>query len=159
MKYLTPVPKQFVDFSGVPYSGGSVTVYVHGTTDKAKIYADASSNVLLPNPCQLDSNGSWKCFVPADIPLDYIVQDREGNVVASFLNIVLPGVSIEGDVTKEYVDAQDGLLDSKIEAETSARAEADANLKDYVDSNVLRIAPPESAGDGEVIFYRGQLLQ
>ena len=46
-----------------------------------------------------------------------------------------------------------------IEAETSARAEADANLKDYVDSNVLRIAPPESAGDGEVIFYRGQLLQ
>lgn len=106
MKYLTPVPKQFVDFSGVPYSGGSVTVYVHGTTDKAQIYAEAGSSVLLHNPCQLDSNGAWKCFVPADTPLDYIVQDRDGNVVASFLNIVLPGVSIESNVTKEYVDAQ-----------------------------------------------------
>ena len=48
---------------------------------------------------------------------------------------------------------------AEIEAETAARAEADANLKDYVDSNVLRIAPPEYAGDGEVIFYRGHLLQ
>lgn len=116
MKYLTPVPKQFVDFSGVPYSEGSVTVYVHGTTDKAKLYADASSDVLLPNPCQLDSNGAWKCFVPADVLLDYIVQDREGSVVASFLNIVLPGVSIEGNVTKEYVDAQDSVLREEIAA-------------------------------------------
>lgn len=125
MKYLTPVPKQFVDFSGVPYSGGSVTVYVHGTTDKAKIYADASSNVLLPNPCQLDSNGAWKCFVPADIPLDYIVQDREGNVVAPFLDIVLPGVSIEGDVTKEYVDAQDSVLRAEIAAVDNKGLEED----------------------------------
>jgi hypothetical protein len=28
----------------------------------------------------------------------------------------------------------------------------------YVDAHVLKIAPPEAAGDGEVIFYRGQLL-
>lgn len=40
-------------------------------------------------------------------------------------------------VTKEYVDIHDGLLGSKIEAETSARAEADANLKAYVDSKGL----------------------
>lgn len=33
-----------------------------------------------------------------------------------------------------------------------------ADLKDYVDSNVLRIAPPEAAGDGEVIMYRGTLV-
>lgn len=28
----------------------------------------------------------------------------------------------------------------------------------YVDAHVLKIAPPEAAGAGEVIFYRGQLL-
>lgn len=111
MFYLVPVPKQFVDFSGVPYSCGSVTVYIHGTTDKAQIYSEAGSSVLLPNPCQLDSNGAWKCFVPADTTLDYIVQDRDGNVVVSYMNIVLPGLSIEGDVTKEYVDAQNQLRD------------------------------------------------
>ena len=159
MRYLVPVPKQFVDFSGVPYSNGTVSVYLHGTQELVNIYKEASSSVLQDNPCVLDSNGAWSAFVPADVSLDYIVQDRDGNVVASFLDIVLPGLNIEGDVTKEYVDLQDGLLDTKIEAETAARAEADANLKDYVDSNVLRIAPPESAGDGEVIFYRGQLLQ
>lgn len=125
MNYLAPVPKQFVDFSGVPYSGGSVTVYVHGTTDKAEIYAEADSGVLLNNPCQLDSNGAWKCFVPADIPLDYIVQDKDGNVVAPFINIVLPGVSIEGDVTKEYVDAQDSVLRAEIAAVDNKGLEED----------------------------------
>lgn len=109
MFYLVPVPKQFVDFSGVPYSGGSVTVYVHGTTDKAQIYAEAGSSVLLHNPCQLDSDGAWKCFVPADTPLDYIVQDRDGNVVASYMNIVMP--MIDTAVTKGYVDSQDQLRD------------------------------------------------
>lgn len=109
MFYLVPVPKQFVDFSGVPYSGGSVTVYVHGTTDKAQIYAEADSNVLLNNPCQLDSDGAWKCFVPADTSLDYIVQDRDGNVVASYMNIVMP--MIDTAVTKGYVDSQDQLRD------------------------------------------------
>lgn len=29
---------------------------------------------------------------------------------------------------------------------------------EYVDAHVLKIAPPEAAGAGEVIFYRGQLL-
>ena len=114
MKYLTPVPKQFVDFSGVPYSEGSVTVYIHGTTDKAQIYSEADSSVLLPNPCQLDSNGAWKCFVPADTPLDYIVQDLDGNVVVSYMNIVLPALSIDGAVTKEYVDEQDDVLRAEI---------------------------------------------
>lgn len=28
----------------------------------------------------------------------------------------------------------------------------------YVDAHVLKIAPPEAAGAGEVIFYRGTLL-
>ncbi len=55
------------------------------------------------------------------------------------------------DVEKERAIAAEA-------AEAAARAEADANLKDYVDSNVLRIAPPESAGDGEVIMYRGTLV-
>lgn len=115
MFYLVPVPKQFVDFSGVPYSGGFVTVYVHGTTDKAQIYAEADSSVLLHNPCHLDSNGAWKCFVPADTPLDYIVQDRDGNVVASYANIVMP--MIDAAVTKGYVDSQDQLRDKNFAAD------------------------------------------
>lgn len=104
MHYIVPVPKQYVDFSGVPYSDGTVTVYLHGKEDLAKIFADAGTDTLAQNPSTLDSNGSWLCFVTPDESLDYIVKDRDGNVVASFIDIVVPGLDIEGGVTKEYVD-------------------------------------------------------
>lgn len=125
MRYLVPVPKQFVDFSGVPYSNGTVSVYLHGTQELANIYKEASSSVLQDNPCKLDSNGAWSAFVAPDVSLDYIVQDSEGNVVAPFIDIVLPGVSIEGDVTKEYVDAQDNVLRAEIAAVDNKGLEED----------------------------------
>jgi hypothetical protein len=125
MRYLVPVPKQFVDFSGVPYSNGTVSVYLHGTQELVNIYKEASSSVLQDNPCVLDSNGAWSAFVAPDVSLDYIVQDRDGNVVASFLDIVLPGLNIEGDVTKEYVDAQDSVLRAEIAAVDNKGLEED----------------------------------
>ena len=109
MFYLVPVPKQFVDFSGVPYSNGTVSVYLHGTQELATIYKEASSSVLQDNPCVLDSNGAWSAFVVPDVSLDYIVQDKDGNVVAPFIDIVMP--MIDTAVTKGYVDSQDQLRD------------------------------------------------
>lgn len=125
MRYLVPVPKQFVDFSGVPYSNGTVSVYLHGTQELVTIYKEASSSVLQDNPCVLDSNGAWSAFVAPDVSLDYIVQDRDGNVVATFLDIVLPGLNIDGDVTKEYVDAQDSVLRAEIAAVDNKGLEED----------------------------------
>ena len=125
MRYLVPVPKQFVDFSGVPYSNGTVSVYLHGTQELANIYKEASSSVLQDNPCKLDSNGAWSAFVAPDVSLDYIVQDRDGNVVAPFIDIVLPGVNIEGNVTKEYVDVQDDVLRAEIAAVDNKGLEED----------------------------------
>ena len=125
MRYLVPVPKQFVDFSGVPYSDGIVSVYLHGTQELVNIYKEASSSVLQDNPCVLDSNGAWSAFVAPDVSLDYIVQDRDGNVVASFLDIVLPGLNIDGDVTKEYVDTQDNVLREEIAAVDNKGLEED----------------------------------
>ena len=90
MKYLAPVPKQYVDESGIPYSGGTVSVYLHGTPELAEIYSGATGEALIENPCTLDSNGSWQCFVPSGVPLDYIVMDADGNVVSSFIDVVIP---------------------------------------------------------------------
>lgn len=128
MRYLVPVPKQFVDFSGVPYSNGTVSVYLHGTQELVNIYKEASSSVLQDNPCVLDSNGAWTAFVAPDVSLDYIVQDRDGNVVATFIDIVLPGLNIEGDVTKEYVDAQDDVLRAEIAAVDNKGLEEDNGI-------------------------------
>ena len=91
MRYLTPVPKQFVDHSGIPYSDGTVSVYLSGDSELADIYEDAEGDALYPNPCKLDANGAWQCFVPGGVPLDYIVKDRNGNVVFEFYDILPSG--------------------------------------------------------------------
>lgn len=89
MHYLAPVPKQYVDASGVPCDGGSVSVFRTGTHERAALYRSAGSDELVENPSRLDSSGMWQAFVEPDIPLDYIVTDRDGNVVVSYLNVKL----------------------------------------------------------------------
>ena len=84
MLYLTPIPKQFLDESGIPCSGGTVTVYEAGTTDKAQVHLDAYGEQLQKNPAVLNSSGVWQCFVPLDTPLDYVVMDVEGNVIDAY---------------------------------------------------------------------------
>lgn len=119
MYFLAPIPQQFVDHSGIPYEGGTVEVYLHGTTDLAVIYADARGAAEKENPVTLDSNGVWIAFVSDSVSLDYIVKDRFGNVVFSFYDIVLPAGGSIGDVTKAYVDDQDDSLRDQINSVAS----------------------------------------
>ena len=87
MRYLAPIPLQFVDETGVPYEGGTVSVFFSGETRLANIYQNASDDELAPNPCKLDSHGMWQAFVDADVTLDYLVKDKDGNVVAPFYGV------------------------------------------------------------------------
>lgn len=88
MKYLAPIPKQFVDHNGLPLSDGKVHVYISGDTQYANVYQDADGEELMPNPVRLDSNGAWQGFVTAGIPLDYIVEDKDGNVQFPYEKVV-----------------------------------------------------------------------
>ena len=91
MKYLAPIPKQFVDQNGLPLSNGTVHVYISGDTQYANVYQDADGEELLPNPARLDSNGAWVGFVTAGIPLDYVVEDKDGNVQFEYEKVVAGG--------------------------------------------------------------------
>lgn len=91
MKYLAPIPKQFVDHNGLPLSDGAVHVYISGDTQYANVYQDADGNELVPNPARLDSNGAWLGFVTAGIPLDYVVEDKDGNVQFEYEKVVAGG--------------------------------------------------------------------
>lgn len=53
------------------------------------------------------------------------------------------------------IDAHAGRTDNPHHVTAEQVGAVDA---EYVDAHVLKIAPPEAAGAGEVIFYRGQLL-
>lgn len=140
MFYLCPIPKQFVDHSGLPYAHGKVFVYLTGDSQLAEIYADAEGESLMENPAELDANGCWQCFVPSDIALDYIVQDVGGNVIAKFEQVV-PGTG-EGSgqgVTKAYVDRQDNALraminnlGSLLEAESERAVQAETQARSTV---------------------------
>lgn len=88
MKYLAPIPKQFVDLNGLPLSNGKVHVYISGDTQYANVYQDADGNELMPNPARLDSNGAWLGFVTAGIPLDYVVEDKDGNVQFEYEKVI-----------------------------------------------------------------------
>lgn len=123
MRYLVPVPKQYVDESGVPCDAGSVSVYRNGTHEYANLYRASDSDELVENPSVLDSSGRWNAFVDPDIPLDYIVMDKKGNVIASYINVMIDASSGESWVTKEYVDARDEEL-------REAVVELDGNLED-----------------------------
>ena len=124
MRYLTPIPKQFVDQSGIPYSDGTVSVYLSGSDELADIFEDAEGDALCPNPCRLDSNGAWQCFVPGDIPLDYIVQDKHGNVVFPYYNIV----PASGDGGVFTVKGTEGEIKVTNRVTASGRREATVGL-------------------------------
>ena len=89
MVQLSPIPKQFLDSSGVPYAGGEVDVFYAGDTRRANVYADSEGTTIIQNPVVLDSHGSWKGFVEMESSLDYVIRSKEGNVVFFF-----PSVSI-----------------------------------------------------------------
>ena len=142
MRYLVPVPLQFVDESGIPYSGGSVSVHYAGNDTLAPIYENSHNDELAQNPSVLDSNGMWKAFVDAGVSLDYIVKNDEGNVVASFLGVVAAGGNGggTGDVTKAYVDENDNEIRSSVD-----------NLAQDLADEVDRAEAAEKAAKTEVV--------
>lgn len=160
MFYLCPIPKQFVDHSGLPYAHGKVFVYLTGDSQLAEIYADAEGESLMENPAELDANGCWQCFVPSDIALDYIVQDVGGNVIAKFEQVV-PGTG-EGSgqgVTKAYVDRQDNALRAMInnlgtalEAEAERAVQAETQARSTVSEGTGISVTPSTQPDGHTDF-------
>ena len=109
MKYLAPIPCQFVDNCGVPYSNGTVEAFASGTTTHAQLFNDSDGESIMENPVGLDSLGAWRGFVTGTDPIDYIVKDRNGNVVFQFEKVkVISGendpaiAEVLADIAPEY---------------------------------------------------------
>jgi hypothetical protein len=75
---------QFSDSEGVPLAGGTVDMYLAGTTTRTTTWQDRGQAVANTNPIILDSDGS--CSIRIDPALAYkmVVSDSEG-VVQSHL--------------------------------------------------------------------------
>jgi hypothetical protein len=76
---VIPNGKQtFVDINGDPISGGSVYMYVPGTTDPSTTYTDQTETVANPNPVILDQAG--RCVMWGDGYYRQVVYDMFGNL-------------------------------------------------------------------------------
>jgi hypothetical protein len=144
--------QQFFDRNGKPLSGGRLYTFVAGTRTSIVTYktiGSTSSANRNTNPIVLDSAGYANLVLEVGKSYRFILTDRFGFVIKEWDNVTASSGEGGGGqgVTKEYVDAQDGLLDGKIEAEAAARAEADENLKAYVDSKGLE-------EDNGVLYFR-----
>ena len=151
MKYLAPIPKQFVDHSGVPLFNGTVHVYISGDTQYANVYQDADGEELMPNPARLDSNGAWAGFVTAGIPLDYVVKDKDGNVQFEYEKVVAGGGQGGGD-GPVYVQESHTSSDSNVTvASQKTTCTFDSNLNDF--TGELHVRFQNSGKAATVTFY------
>lgn len=71
----------FSDANGVPYSGGSVTVYDEGTLDEADIYTDAAMGTPAANPVILDTRGSAPNPIFCNSNVKLLLKDILGNTI------------------------------------------------------------------------------
>ena len=145
MRYLAPIPSQFLDENGEPYYGGMVHVYVHGEPRHAEIYQNAQTDELAQNPFPLDSHGSWQAFVDADKTFDYLVMDSGGNVVARFPEITFP--TGEG-VPEVSVVSPDGSINvNEVVDETGKTFEIEVN-RDILEPSYSEFSHDTVTGNG-----------
>lgn len=149
MLILSPIPKQFLDESGVPYTDGTVSIYLHGDTEFAEVYADAEGTALIENPCILDSHGMWQGFVDSDKPLDYIVKDSEGNVITRFCNISLP---TGDDIPGVKVISSDGSINVSETLENGERTFDITVNDDMFKPSCAKFSHEAVNGGGQVSF-------
>lgn len=105
---------------------------------------------------------TWSRIFHLDLT-GYATVEQLNAAVAELAAAINDAVATE----KAQREAADAALQNSIDTHTG-RTDNPHNVTaeqigavdaEYVDAHVLKIAPPEAAGDGEVIFYRGQLLQ
>lgn len=150
MRYLAPIPNQFLDATGEPCVGGTVSVYISGEPRLANIYQNASGDELAPNPSTLDSHGMWQAFVDADQTLDYIVEDAGGNVVAQYYNVTFPQVGGTANVSIESPNGTIDIVESEVDGQK--KFEIDVNDKVAKPHNVKLSHEATATNEGTFVY-------
>lgn len=76
---ITTIPKfQFSSSTGTPLAGGSVTVYLAGTTTQTNTWQDLAQTILNTNPIILDSRGECVIFLDSAITYKFVLKNSAG---------------------------------------------------------------------------------
>ena len=90
--FLSPWFNEYCDLNDLPNNGGSVTIYLTGTTTPAAVYTDSAGTIANTNPVVFNSQGYpvAPIWLPVVDSYDCIVKDALGNVVYELDHIGLP---------------------------------------------------------------------
>lgn len=105
---LAPVPRQqYVNSSGVPYSGAKLFFYAAGTSTKQSTYTTSVGNVANTNPIVLDSSGRTPYGVWLTEGLDYKVvlapaDDTDPPASPIFTEDFISGINDDSDADGQW---------------------------------------------------------
>lgn len=134
---IAQVPKlRFLNSSGSPLAGGTLTVYSAGTTTLATTYQDEALSIANTNPITLDGVGACVVWLDSTKSYKLVLADSAGAVQWTQDNIVGGGVDTSIELAAPAIQA------ATDQAEASATA-AEAS-RDAIDN---RIYPSASATD------------
>lgn len=146
MAATVPVPSrfQFSSTTGVALSGGSVDVFLAGTTTRSNTWSDRAQTSLNTNPIVLDSSGSCSIFVDPAKTYKFVVKNSAG-VVQSHLG----GDNISGAASATAIgDAlAAAIVDIQAQEATSIAAVAAAQATAEAAVGAL-VTEAETARDG-----------
>lgn len=112
---------KFTNSSGIPIAGGTVTVYLAGTTTLATTYQDKALTTANTNPITLDANGECLLWVDSAYTYKILLADADGATVSGYPVDNLPGVA---DIGAAATAAAAAAASSAAAAATSAAAAA-----------------------------------
>lgn len=105
---------KFTDSSGAPIAGGSVTVYLAGTTALANTYQDKALTTLNTNPITLDADGECVMWVSSQYFYKFLVTDSNGATVSGYPVDNVPGgadVTTAAAAAKDWATKTDASVD------------------------------------------------
>lgn len=84
---------QFLDDSGKPLAGGSVSVFQAGTSTPQTTYTDSGLSVPNANPIILSSGGRCVMYLASTPEIKIIVKDSLGNTIFSQDNCAIAALT------------------------------------------------------------------
>lgn len=158
---LPPAELQFCDAQGIPYAGGTLTMYAQGTSTPKDTWQDPAGTILNTNPIVLDSSG--RALIYGDGGYRTVLHDADGNLIwdqPSFTYISACMVPVVGAATLADAREAMGITDA-IEAEAEARTAAigaeqtraeteEASLQSQITAEIARAEAAEAHLQSEI---------
>lgn len=144
---LSPTPRLYFTYNGLPAAGGKIYTYLAGTTDEENTYAN-DSGTPHTNPIVLDANGSAQICLDTSKSYKYVIKSASDDLIDTVDNIssAISSGTGDGKVLVSSADTARGYLSDKITTDGSlSKSIATPGADETVRLSVLKL--PAVSGD------------